>query len=868
VAFVTTPAFFAALAFAAGIGLAQAFYRPPACTLLAAAFGCCAALFCSRVAPWLALCATLLAWLCAGMFCAQVEPRPAASTPLRAALLDSDTAHGIVAIVLPATQSRPQQDEFNARHTSRQLDVLLLAIDQAPLPARNIARLTMLEAEQAAGPACGATLTFVSKLHAPPRYYTPGAWDEAAWLAEQGIFAEGSVHAAAMSVRPAAHVSLPCRLAALRQQALDHMDSVVTRMSGWPSRWQFAALTPQDASLLAAAILGDRSRLDPAERTAFQRVGAFHLLVVSGLGIAILAGMLWRCLRKLRLNRLLATVATLALLTGYAALTGFNPPVQRALLMTAVYMAGRLLHRAGNPLNTLSVAAVWLLAASPSALLGSSLQMTLLAVFAIAGIASPLLANSTGPWLRATRGLHLPLDASLPSRLAQFRVTLRMWQRALRPLLGHRFAGWATTAIPRTLLRLCELAAISFTLQLALAVPLAVYFHRVIALSAGANLLTVPLLALLLPVAVLTFILSYISTSLALVPAALTAALLNLAATAVHCLALLPSAEWRTAPTRPAAIVLAMVCLLLATTLAARPRRINAFAACVLTVLAGALALWPVPLRLHANALEITALDVGQGDAIFVAAPDGQTLLVDAGGPYGPFNHAGAGDFFGEDIVSPYLWQRGLRRLDAVALTHAHSDHMGGMSAVLRNFRPKELWIGADPPIPAFQQLIQLAESLHIPVRTFHAGDAFSFGGANLAVLAPPADYVPGAEVKNDDSLVLHIGLGRTSALLEGDAQTASEQAMLASPRLRTQLQADLLKVGHHGSLSSTTPPFLEQVRPAWAIVSAGRHNLFGHPRPAIVQRLEEAHARVYRTDMDGAASFLLDGTTVVSIAP
>jgi competence protein ComEC len=257
--------------------------------------------------------------------------------------------------------------------------------------------------------------------------------------------------------------------------------------------------------------------------------------------------------------------------------------------------------------------------------------------------------------------------------------------------------------------------------------------------------------------------------------------------------------------------------------------------------------------------LEVTAIDVGQGDSLLLVSPQGKTLLIDAGGPTGGSSQAPSGNFeIGEDVVSPVLWSRNIRRLDAVALTHAHSDHMGGMPSVLRNFRPRVLWVGTNPDIPAYDALLAEARGLGIPIESMAAGSDFQFGGAQVEVLAPAVDYVPGSGASNDDSLVLHVAYGRTSVLLEGDAEAPSEGQMLSE-----ELRSDLLKVGHHGSKTSTTPRFLAAVAPTYAVISVAHHNPYGHPKMEILDRLQSGGIRTFRTDALGATSFYLDGSSV-----
>jgi beta-lactamase superfamily II metal-dependent hydrolase len=211
----------------------------------------------------------------------------------------------------------------------------------------------------------------------------------------------------------------------------------------------------------------------------------------------------------------------------------------------------------------------------------------------------------------------------------------------------------------------------------------------------------------------------------------------------------------------------------------------------------------------------------------------------------------------GEDVVSPYLWSRGFHQLDVVALTHAHSDHMAGTAAVLANFHPRELWLGVDSPSPELQTLLREAKALQIPIVLHKAGDNLEMGGTNVVVLAPPRDAEAHPSRPNDESLVIKISYGATSALLEGDAEKKTEQQVA-----RESPQADLLKVAHHGSATSTIPELLAAVHPRFAVISVGVRNVYGHPRREVLERLEEAHVVTYRTDMDGAVTFYLDGKT------
>ena len=238
-------------------------------------------------------------------------------------------------------------------------------------------------------------------------------------------------------------------------------------------------------------------------------------------------------------------------------------------------------------------------------------------------------------------------------------------------------------------------------------------------------------------------------------------------------------------------------------------------------------------------------------------------MMIDGGGAFGGFpgHELSAGIDPGEEAVSPYLWSRGLQKLDVVALTHAHQDHLGGLTAILENFRVGTLWIGREVSSPALAKLEELAKARRIPIERELRGKSFSWNGVDGAVLWPEtAGEEAAAPAKNNDSLVLQLRYGNRRLLLTGDAEKQAEKEILAENPADT-LRADVLKVGHHGSKNSTSPEFLAAVRPQVGIISAGENNPYGHPNAELIERLANAHVRILRTDRDGAIHVLTDGT-------
>jgi len=516
---------------------------------------------------------------------------------------------------------------------------------------------------------------------------------------------------------------------------------------------------------------------------------------------------------------------------------------------------------------------------SPRALFESSFQMTFLAIVAIAGIAMPLAERSFLPYARAARNLRYPWqDTALPPRLAQFRMMLRLWSEALAEACGPRAAS-IPAALIRAALFAAELALIGLIAEAVMVLPMALYFHRATVFALPANLFSIPLVGVLAPLGLITFLTSLLSPYLAALPASALALLLHAITGTIQRVSHAQAADLRV-PGPTLALALAALACIAFCCWAVRRSRAFAVAAIPALALAAAFVLWPSPPAVHPGQLEVTVIDVGQGDSILVVSPNGRAMLIDAGGPTGAAanaeNAAGIGaqsSAFdtGEDIVSPYLWSRQLRRLDVVALTHAHSDHMGGMPAVLRNFCPRELWVAVDPNSAPYRALLAEAATLGIRVRHLRAGDRVAWDATNISVLAPTPAYANPGPPTNNDSLVMRMTFGKSSVLLEGDAEAPSEHAMVAAARANpaAALGPDtLLKVGHHGSRTSTTPEFLAVAAPQDAVVSVGAQNTFGHPRPEIIQRLADAHAHVFRTDRFGLTTFLLSRDGAIATLP
>lgn len=613
-------------------------------------------------------------------------------------------------------------------------------------------------------------------------------------------------------------------------------------------------------AMMEATLIGESSRMERLWTDHFRRTGTYHMLVIDGLHITVLAAFLLLLLRLCFLPEITALAITASGAWFYALISGWNAPAIRAAGGFTLYVIARCFYRRTRLLNLLSAIAITYLLFDPGQLFEAGFQLSFLSVAAIALLAVPILEATSALYARGIAGITETGRAPrLPPRAAQFRLELRLaaetasyYTRLPREWWERAFAFAA-----RAGLYAYQLALLSAAIQIGLALPMAIYFHRISLTGISANILVVPLLALVVPLGFLAVFTMWHA------PAALAAWLLSLGERIAEWHTHLEPA-WRVlAPPLWLAIAFTAALLVLAMALRRFPRWSWTSLPAVLALFA--LIFWhPFPPEIHAGELELSAIDVGQGDSLLVTFPDSKLMLVDAGGVLSFGRHATSRLDIGEDVVSPYLWSRSIRKIDVVALTHAHDDHAGGLPAVIENFHPSELWTGAISQSATFSKtwsaVREKARAGHVKILPLSSGHSFEFGGAHLEVISPPADYAPGATPMNNDSLGLRITYGRRSILLTGDMEKPMERRALIDGE---PLRADILKVGHHGSNTSSIDPFLDAVSPAFAVISDGFANSFGHPHPKVLERLHQHRAGVLRTDRDGLVTIRTDGSRI-----
>lgn len=551
-----------------------------------------------------------------------------------------------------------------------------------------------------------------------------------------------------------------------------------------------------DAAIARALLVADATGIPPDMRDRYADAGLVHMLSISGLHVAIIAAAMQLLFQLLRLGPRAALLGALIATIAYVAVIGAPAPALRSGVMLAVTAVSRLVQRPTSPWSALALGA-WVPLADPRVILDLGYQLSVAGMAAL--VASGILA---------------------------------------RRLLPERIDGWR-----RSLLR----DFIASIVASAVTAPLVAWaFGRVSLVAPLSNLVAGPLLVLAQPMLFLALLLSPLEPVARFVADASHPLLWAFDRIAIAGAAV-PFGALAVSPT----LVTAMACgiasgALLMVCVARHPGRAMATGVAALAV-----ALWIPLLPTTRGELEIHMLDVGQGDAFALRTVRGRWVLVDAGRSW-------RGADAGRRTIVPYVRRRG-GDVAAFILSHPHADHAGGAATVARTLSPRVYWDAAFAGgSESYAQSLAAARDRGIEWRRVHPGDSVVVDATVIRFLAPDSAWTSSLADPNEASTVALVRHGRVRFLFVGDAERAEERWLLE--HAREQLRADVLKVGHHGSATSTSAAFLDAVRPGIALVSVGAGNSYGHPSDAVVGALRASGADVLRTDLLGTVVLRTDG--------
>lgn len=676
----------------------------------------------------------------------------------------------------------------------------------------------------------GDFIRFHTKIKKIQSFHNPGSFDYERSQNRRGLYVSGFVRdrAGIVLIRPDTASGLKLKLERFRL----HLKLLLEIYAPSPQR-----------EILQAMTIGNQKAIPQNVRDDFAKTGTSHILSISGLHVGIVAASAFFLILlaltsseylMLKFNVIkAATAAAMVPVLIYSLVAGMGTPVLRSALMTLAFLAALLIGRPRDLYNILAGAALIILIVLPEALFEISFQLSFSAVFAILYIVDKLGKR------------RVPLPSSTPR--------------------------WMEAGVGRLYLFLLVSAAATLgTLPI-----IAFYFNRVSAVTLIANLVAVPLLGMLALIPALLFILtSLISASLAGFFICVSSFFTGIAVRIIEELALLPWSSFSFV--KPNVMEIALFYFFLYFLVEAlssgggkdhstrRPILIRTgLLICAALILAdGAFLMLK---DRSSTRLKITAIDVGQGSSKLLQLPRGVNMLIDGGG-----FHDSSFDM-GRAVIAPFLFAERIRKIDIAVLTHPHPDHLQGLMYILNTFDVQEVWhtgLTADDDLYRLWEKTIAERGIRVKILSAQSPPAV-VSGVNFQSLWPPGPPVPAGqdlsyEETNDASLVIKVTYGARRFLVTGDISASIEAFLTTSGK---DLKSDVLFVPHHGSLSSSSPDFIRAASCRYAVISAGKNNVFRHPHPAVLQRYRSAGATIFRTDRDGAVSIDSDGQSL-SVTP
>ncbi len=714
--------------------------------------------------------------------------------------------------------------------------------------------------------AVGDKLQFASRLRTISNFKNPGGFDYRRHMAFEGIWATAYV--------------IGDRLVVIDENHTSGLSQLINQ-----ARARFMQLspnsgTPEARAALNALIIGDRAQIPPETRQSFNRAGLGHLLAISGLHIGIVATvafvffnglmvrikpLLWRAW-----TRKAAALLSLVPVVVYGVVAGFSPSTQRAVLMVAVFLLTFLFEREQDSLNTLALAALFILVADPPALFAVSFQLSFTAVFAIIYGLSRLRGRVTQPKVR-------------------FQLN---WRLRLKKRLS--------------LFALVSILAICGSLPL-----VAYYFNQTSLVGLAANFIVVPLIGFItIPLGLTALFMLPLSMSLASVCVKAATFILDFALPIVDIFAGLPFAalkivtpslleigcfytmgwavlNWRRfeTETKPTQLIGAREAVCsppgdpadrppgnradLRRFLKYSPVKIlkkdlfekkaQIAVVLVLIIMVADVSYWLYQRFGHPD-LRVTVLDVGLGSAALLELPGGHTILIDGGG----FGDNSTFDI-GQSVIAPFLWRKKIRTVDTLILSHPDSDHLNGLIYIADHFNVKNVITNNEPrDTPGYGKLMDIVARRKIFQPEFeNMPRTLRIGDVELICLYPPPDFLKKIRYDkwrslNNNSLVWRVSMGTTSVLFPGDIMSEAEKELVSLAGSR--LTSTVLVVPHHGSRSSSSKIFVHAVNPEVVIISSGHASRFHIPHPDVIRQYRNRGCSIFSTDINGAVRLSTDG--------
>ncbi|MFL0364268.1 DNA internalization-related competence protein ComEC/Rec2 [Pseudobacillus sp. 179-B 2D1 NHS] len=547
---------------------------------------------------------------------------------------------------------------------------------------------------------------------------------------------------------------------------------------------------PESLQPVATALLfGDRSSTEEDVMEAYQRLGVIHLLAISGLHVGLITSLVYYAMIRIGIVKETAQLILLISLPIYALLAGGSPPVIRAVLMTLLILLAVRFHHKFTALDALSTSFILVILYDPYFIYQAGFQLSYLISFALLLSSKVILSSSVSP----LRNMFIVTSVS---------------QIAGLPVLMYHFF---------------EVSLYSF----------------------AANLFFAPFYSFfVLPFLFIAFLLSIILGPVDLLLEPLRFLLEQVDRAAVK-ISQWPGAVMTTG--RPDDFLLIFMCLFVAAGFlqwekTLNGKRISAFLVVIIGV--------PVMLPTYSATGEVSFVDVGQGDAILITLPFNKgNYLIDTGGLL-PFQkeewqRQKRNFSIGSDVLLPYLKGKGITRIDKLILTHSDYDHIGAAEELLGHIAIKEIVISpGSESKPVMKQTIERAAMHRVSVRYGKYMESWQEGEAYFQIVSPADNHYEG----NDDSIVIYAVIGEKKWLFTGDMEAEGETQLLK----KFSMDVDVLKVGHHGSRSSTTAPFITNMNPETAVISLGKNNRYGHPHKEVIERLQDQGVAVWRTDIHG----------------